>query len=344
MSFGALAQSSAPPAAPQAAGKPAATPSPAQQAPLQLRSLSPETQADPFPPVNPKNFTADSPTVATVDSYLQAVIGWDANNIWRVEAIEKTDVPGVVKVVALVAQRGVTGRNQTALFFVLPDGKHLITGTSGPQPFGPHPYAENRALLEARANGPARGAASKELELVEFADLQCPRCKEAQATMARLAQDFPRARIVYEDFPVTSLHPYSYQAATYGQCIAQANPEAFFVYAQAVYDAQAALLPDTAEATLKAAVTKAGLDPEKVDACSKTPLGKDPIDANIKLAFDLGIEQTPVLMINGRPVPLGNFPYETLKQLIVYQAQMDGVAGAAAVPLLTTPAPPITKP
>ena len=31
--------------------------------PLKLHSLAPDTAADPFPPVNPKFFTAESPTV-----------------------------------------------------------------------------------------------------------------------------------------------------------------------------------------------------------------------------------------------------------------------------------------
>jgi hypothetical protein len=31
-------------------------------------------------------------------------------------------------------------------------------------------------------------------------------------------------------------------------------------------------------------------------------------------------------MINGRPVPIGGVPYETLKKIIEYQAKLDGVA------------------
>ncbi len=319
-----------------------ATTAPAQKVePLQLRSLDSATQADPFPPADPKRFTADSPSVATVDGYLRAVIGWDANSIWRVEEISKTRVPGISKVVALVSQRGANAKVQTAIFYVLPDGKHLIANAAGPQAFGIHPYAEDRAILQAQANGPARGGAGKDFELVEFADLQCPRCKEAQATMARLAQDFPTAHIVFEDFPVTALHPYSYQAAAYGACIAQANPDAFFVYATAVYDSQATLTPEAAETTLNAAVTKAGLDPDKVSACSKTSLGTAPVDATISLAKQLGVEQTPILFVDGRIVPIVGVPYETLKSLVIYQTQMDGIPGITAVPLSSTPITPV---
>ena len=45
----------------------------------------------------------------------------------------------------------------------------------------------------------------------------------------------------------------------------------------------------------------------------------------VKLAQDLNINQTPTLMVNGRQVP-ANTPYETIKQIIEYQAKLDGVA------------------
>jgi len=318
------------PAAGQTPAKPAAAP---PAAPLKLYSLGSETQTDPFPPVNPKYFTADSPSVATVESYLKSMLGFDPNRIWRVMAIQKTPSPGVSKVTALVSERGPNAKVQSAIFFVLPDGKHLIAvDGQGVNPFGAQPFADNRALLQARADGPAQGAASKDLMLVEFADLQCPHCKEAQATMKKLAQDFPKARIVFESFPLVEIHPYAFQAAAYGACIAKQSTAAFFTYTQAVYDTQGALLPDTAEETLKNAAAKAGMDPAAIAACSAGDAAKADVNASIKLAEDLGVDQTPTLAVNGRVLAFASVPYETLKSLIVFQAAQDGVAAAAVSP------------
>ena len=315
--------------------KPAATPPP----PLRLNSLAADTQHDPFPPVNPKYFTADAPTVATVESYLHAMLGYDANRIWRVAAIQKTASPGVSKVTALISERAPNAKVLTAAFYVLADGKHLIApDPSGLSNFGADPFAETRATLQARANGPAHGAASKDLMLVEFADLQCSHCKDAQATMNRLAQDFPKARVVYESFPLTEIHPYAFQAAAYGACIAKTTQDAFFTYAQAVYDTQGALLPDTWEQTLKNAVTKAGMDPAVIATCAAGQAAKDEVNASVKLANDLGVEQTPTLAINGRLISLNAVPYETLKALIGFQAAADGVQGVNAPTLKDTPA------
>ena len=314
------------------AAKPAAKTPPAP-APLRLQTLDSATQTDPFPPVNPKLFTADLPSVASVEGYLHAMLGYDANRIWRVVAIQKTTAVGVSKVTALVSERSPNAKVLSAIFFVLPDGKHLIApDASGVNPFGVDPFAENRAVLKARAEGPWHGAASKDLLLVEFADLQCPHCKDAQAIMNRLAQDFPRARIVYESFPLTEIHPYAFQAAAYGQCIARQNNDAFFTYAQAVYDTQGALLPDSVNDTLKNAVVKAGLDPAAIATCSTTEPIKAEVNASTALARDIGIDSTPILAVNGRMISVTALPYETLKQLIVYQAGLDGVSAAAAGP------------
>lgn len=309
---------------------PAASPS-AKTRPLQLQTLGSTALADPFPAVDARKFTADTPSVAMVESYLHAVLGFDVNRIWRVMSIERTKAAGVSKVVALVAERTPNAKVQTAVFFVLPDGKHLIADTTGVQPFAAQPYAEDRALLQAQASGPARGAAAKDLLLVEFTDLQCPRCKEAQPTMARLAQDFPKARIVSEDLPLTSVHPFAYQAAAYGVCVAQKSSDAYYAYAQNVYDSQAALTTEKGEQTLKDAATKAGLDPAAIANCASSEQVKNTINTSMKLASDLGINQTPTLAVNGRLLPL-TMPYETLKAIIIFQAGLDGIPSAAMLP------------
>jgi protein-disulfide isomerase len=298
-----------------------------------MYSLGSETQADPFPAINPKNFTADSPSVATVESYLKTMLGFDPNRIWRVAAIQKTTAPGVSKVTAFISERSPNAKVLTAIFFVMPDGKHLIAPDStGVNTFGAQPFAETRALLQARANGPAHGSASKDLMLVEFADLQCPHCKDAQAIVNKLAQDFPKARFVFENYPLVDIHPYAFEAAAYGACIAKQSNEAFFTYAQAVFDTQGALLPDTAEQTLKNAVTKAGADPAAIATCAAGDAAKADVNASTKLATDLGLDQVPMLSVNGRMISIMSVPYETLKSLIVFQAGLDGVSAAAESP------------
>ncbi|MCU1323754.1 MAG: oxidoreductase [Acidobacteriaceae bacterium] len=302
---------------------------PANAPPLQINSLDATTKADPFPPVNPKFFTAASPTVDTVNSFLKQLWGYDANRIWRVEAIQTTAAPGVAKVVVFVSERTANAKVQTTAFFVTPDGAHALAG-DGVVPFGATPFGETRKLVQAKADGASRGATGKEFLLVEFADLQCPHCKDAQATMDQIVKDFPNARVVYQSFPLVDIHPFAFKAAAYGYCVQKQKNDAFFPYAAAVYATHEALTAEAGDATLKAAVTKAGLDPAAIDTCAATQATKDQVNASIKFAEEAGVDQTPMLSVNGHVLPLSQVPYETLKSIIAFQAALDGVNGPGA--------------
>lgn len=302
-----------------ATSAPTAQAAPAQAAPAPPPAPAPELK---FPKTDPANFTASTPTKEEVNAFLEANWGFDDTRAWEVYAIEKTPVAGISKVVVLAGLKN-SGQQLTPIqFYVLPDGKHMFAGNEI-VPFGVHPFADARAELEARADGPYRGSASKNLEIVEFADFQCPHCKEAQPNMEKLATDFPHARIVYQSFPLPQ-HPEAINAADYGVCVAKlGGSSAFFTFDAAVYDGQAGLeTPDGATMTLNSAVTKAGLDPVKVAACTKLPETREAVESSVKLAKDLGVMQTPTLMVNGRPLP-ANAPYETLKKIIEYQAKVD---------------------
>ncbi len=284
------------------------------------------TTPPPFPLVDRANFTATSPTAETVNAFLKSSWGYDPNRLWQVQAIQKTPVQGLSKVVVLVEEKGAQQQQPAALsFFVLPDGNHLIAAEEV-LPFGADPYADLRKQLQSRADGPSRGAASKSLLMVEFSDFQCPHCKDAQPTIDRLLKDFPNAHFVYENYPLKAIHTEALKAAQYSVCVAKAGGnEAFFKFADNVFTNQAKLTPDTSVAALKDAATAAGQDPAKIAACAATPEAASAVDATTQLAHDLGVTQTPTLYVNGRGLPLGGIPYDTLKQIVAYQATLDGV-------------------
>ena len=316
------------PAAPAQTQAPAAQAQPGQSSahPMQIPPAAPEPSGPPvFPKPDPANFTAASPTKDTVDAFLETNWGYDPNRVWQVQAILKTQVPNVSKVIVFVGDK--TGKEKPAAleFFVLPDGSHIVTGDQIVS-FGAHPYADTRALMQQKAAGPYRGVASKDLELVEFADFQCPHCKEAQANMDKLVADYPKAHIVFENDPIPSIHPESMLAAEYGVCVDQmGGSTAFFQYAAAVFDGQDGLsTPDGATLTLNSAVTKAGLDPAKVSACAALPATKAEVEASRALASEIGVNEVPTLVINGRTIP-ANIPYDLLKKIIDFQAKRDGV-------------------
>lgn len=337
----ALSQAVSSPATPVPATAPAAS---AQNPGASAAPAAPAAPSDPLPPTNPAFFTATTPTLDTVNSFLTNLWGYDADRIWRVMAIQPTPAAGVSEVVVFVGSKKPDAKVQSAVFYVLPDGKHAVGEGSGVMPFGAKPYEETRDLLQTQANGASRGASDKSLELVEFADFQCPYCAQGQETMDKLVKDFPDAHVVFQVFPLVNIHPSALKAAEYGVCAQKQSDAAFFKYAAGVFDTQSGLAPNTEDTLLRAAALRAGLNADTVAACAASPATKAIVDADIKLANDIGVNQTPTLAINGRLVPL-NIPYDTLKQLIVYQAKQDGVATGAAADILAPapPAPPTLK-
>jgi protein-disulfide isomerase len=277
-----------------------------------------------FPPVSEANFDAPSPTKADVEAFLKASWGYDENRVWEIYSIQKTGAPGVSKVTVLVAEKQAPQQQIANLaFFVTPDGKHLIAQDSVLD-FGAKPYENNYRLLQQRANGPSRGATGKQFELVEFADFQCPHCKEAQAIGEKLAQDFPQARFVFENFPLVSIHPEAYKAAAWGACVAQqGSSAAFFKYADSVFEAQNALAGQGAEQALRNAANAAGAEPDKVATCAESAPGKTAVDASLQLGHELNINETPTLFIDGRAVPMMAVQYDQLKKIVEYQFSLD---------------------
>lgn len=303
---------------------PAATAGAAQVTGAQAPVPHPAAPVDPFPPVNLKNFSADSPTTAEVNAFLKEIWGYDDTRSWSVAAIRKTQAPGVVQVVVFSVDKTHPEKLSRSEFFITPDGRHAIAG--GVVDFGPTPFTERRALLQENAHGAAVGAEGKELLVVLFADLLNGRSKEAQEVASNLVKDIPQVRLVVENFPADG-SPYAFHAAAEGVCVRKAKGDAaFFAYSQEVYTRQKGLTATTLQAALDAAVEAAGGEAKSVGACSLTPETKADVEASVALAAKAGVEATPMLVVNGRVLPPIDISYDMLKRIVAYQAQLDGVA------------------
>jgi protein-disulfide isomerase len=290
-------------------------------APSAPQQAAPAAGPPQFPPVDPANFTTATPSKDTVNAFLHEFWGYDPDRVWQIQAIQKTAAPGISKVTVLAAQK-TNPQIGTLQFFTTPDGQHLISNEV--MPFGARPFDAAHNILLAEANGPSKGAASKDLLLVEFADFQCPHCKAVQPTLQRLLQDFPNAHFVFENLPLTSIHTEAMKAALYSVCVSQLDGnDAFFKFSQLVFESQERLTPQTSDSVLNDAATKAGADAAKVGSCALSPPAKAAVDASIKLAQTLNVNETPTLFINGRGVPMGAAPYETLQKIVAFQAKED---------------------
>jgi protein-disulfide isomerase len=263
------------------------------------------------PPVAAK---AKLPTEADVNEVLKRVYGFDPAIQWKIFIIRKSAVPGMTEVLVKVGE-------DAQHLFITADGHYAINGNM--MPFGPDLYAIPRKRLSA-AFGPARGPDKPVATMVEFSDLQCPHCKEAQPIVEKLAADFPQMRIVFEQYPLPR-HPWARKAAQYADCAGLIDNGAAWKYIAAIYENQSGIALAVADEKLKELATAAGLDAEKLSACAATPATEARVQKSLDLGESLGVMGTPTIFVNGRLLDgVVGMPYEQVKAIVQYEINHAG--------------------
>jgi len=256
---------------------------------------------------------ASLPTNAVVDSFMKRMFGYNPAVTWKIVDITPSEVPGIARVLVTIG-----GQPQPTQFYVMPSGQFAMVGEV--IPFGADPFAPIRAKLDLEARGPSRGAQTPPVTLVEFSDLQCPYCKNAQPIIDKLIAESPNAKLIFQAFPLP-MHPWAKKAAEYADCVAQQDQDAFWKFINSVYDAQADITEASADEKLKSLATAAGVDAAKVSACSTQPETAARIEKSMDMGKEVGVSGTPTLFINGRKVQsIANTPLDQLKAMVDFEA------------------------
>ena len=131
--------------------------------------------------------------------------------------------------------------------------------------------------------------------------------------------DVPQARLVFQQFPLVTLHKWAFAAAKYGECTREQKADAFWTFQSLVYENQASmesLDEDQAIPKLKEYAVQAGADATKLDACVADAGTAAKIYKSMELGKSVDVTSTPTLFINGRKVGnVAGMPYEVLKEL-----------------------------
>jgi protein-disulfide isomerase len=274
---------------------------------------------------------AAGPSKELTKAYFQRMFGYDQGLAVTVLNIAASPVAELWEVSVMFAT---AEGQQVGKWYVSRDLQHVIVGEM--LPFGSDPFAAERAKLAKAAFGPTKGPADSKMLIVEFADLECPACKEAAPLMEKLRNDFPLARFVFQSFPLPQ-HAWAARASSYLDCIAGQNQEQAFAFLDAVYSHQKEIedavrktdaagkttVDDAAVAErLRDFTAKAGAEPEKIAACAATPATAERIKSSQELARAVGVNSTPTLFLNGRKV--SNFTaaqYEPLKSVVAFESE-----------------------
>jgi protein-disulfide isomerase len=259
--------------------------------------------------------TPNLPSEEVVNAFLHQTFGYESQLTWKIAAIKPSQADGLAEVDVDIS--GPQGQGEQT-FFVTEDGKHAVVGYI--IPFGTHPYAAAREILEKKAIGPSRGPANAPVTIVEFSDLQCPHCKEANPTIEKLLADNANIRFISQNFPLP-MHNWAQKAAEYADCVGRTSNDAYWKFVEGVFDAQAEITADNADQKLTEIATKSGMNGQDIATCAAKPETQSRVEASINLGKSLEVNSTPTLFINGRPVGVSGNNYDVLKKIVDFAVQ-----------------------
>lgn len=147
---------------------------------------------------------------------------------------------------------------------------------------------------EGEATAQSTGNAAAPVVITEFADFECPWCRQSYASIKQLlASQSDRVRFVYRHLPLDS-HPQAMPAARASYCAGE--QQRFWEFHDALYAA-----PLTAE-TPRLLAESLRLDLPRFDACVASDASRLAVAADVEAARRYGITSTPSFVINGRVV------------------------------------------
>jgi protein-disulfide isomerase len=153
--------------------------------------------------------------------------------------------------------------------------------------------AQHAALSDPAA--PSAGNPKGDVTIVEFFDTRCPYCRKLDPTMAQfLAQD-PNVKLVFKDLPI--LGPQSLLGSK--ALLAAERQGGYDKLRTAIMQSP----PDITLDQIRSLAENAGLSWTKMQKDMDDPAIQQRLDANLKLAKDLGIEGTPALVIGTQLIP-----------------------------------------
>lgn len=164
---------------------------------------------------------------------------------------------------------------------------------------------------ELELTGYRIGPAKAPVQIVEFFDYECPFCKASEPAIKAIRKKYSeKVTVVYEDFPLTSIHPYAFKASIAAECARK--QDMFMAYHDSLFASQRRL-GRFSYTRLAARVGVA--DTAAFHRCVQNVETKGIIQSGKTLGDSLGINGTPAFLINDKLV-VGELSTTGLNRLV----------------------------
>jgi protein-disulfide isomerase len=151
------------------------------------------------------------------------------------------------------------------------------------------------------SHAPCLGSADAPITLFEFSDFDCPHCKAARPLLEDLVKERTDTRVCFMSFPI---HPHSGLAAAAAVYAYQKG--SFWKMHDLLFenqDARANMDEAAYIAELERLGARAGLDKAGIDKAIHDPALLAMLEQQRDKAHQLGVDFTPFVYLNGRPLP-----------------------------------------
>jgi protein-disulfide isomerase len=246
-----------------------------------------------------------------IEDYLRNLYAWGPDFHLKIGPLKDSPVPGLYEFTMEVTAGE---QSDTGVFYVSKDGRFLVRGDI--QDMSRDPLAEVRAQLNL-TGAPSKGPSNAKITIVEFADFECPSCRELHNILREIEPHYPQVRVVFKDFPLANIHPWAITAASAAHCAYEQDPAAFWKMYDRIYDGQEYISPANAWDKMLDFAGQLGLDAAAERTCMADPATTQYLDRAVKEAQQLRIANTPTVFVNGRRL-IGPVR-ATLEQFINYE-------------------------
>jgi protein-disulfide isomerase len=245
----------------------------------------------------PDSGTANPGTMETrVEQYLRNLYAWGPAYSVKVGPAKPSPIPDLQEVAVTVS---LNGQSDTAVVYISKTGNFLIRGELSDMSVDP--FAEVRSKLHV-GTSPILGPEDAKVTLIEFADFECPSCRQLDLILRDLLPNHPEVRLVFKHFPLTEIHPWAMTAAIASQCAFHQSPAAFWKMHDAIFDAQNEITTSNVRDKLQEISNQLGLQSEEYNACLIKPETTTEVNATIEEGHNVVINATPTTFVNSRRV------------------------------------------
>jgi protein-disulfide isomerase len=161
------------------------------------------------------------------------------------------------------------------------------------------PLADIRSKLHP-GTSPSMGPENAKITLIEFADFECPSCRELDRILRDFMPSHPDVRLVFKHFPLTEIHPWAMTAAIASQCAFQQDPAAFWKIHDAIFDAQDVISPSNVWDKMQDLAGKIGVNMDSFRTCTANPETAHEVEQSMEEGRTVTITGTPTTFVNGR--------------------------------------------